>query len=62
MFNEKPPYDPVTAPVPGVNQKMRAEELKSALSLGDPSSSKSPIVPQEKKVIFKIPGVLKVSV
>ena len=56
-MSEKKPYDPVNDPVPGVDQIMRAEELKSALPLGDPLPP--PVVPsiEPMKTVFNKFGI-----
>lgn len=58
MFHEKKEkYDPVTAPIPGVDQNLRQEELTAFQKAGDPL----PIVQTgtKRKVIFssKILGI-----
>jgi len=50
MFENKK-YDPVTAPVPGVDPKQRSNELKELSTAGDPLPPKP--LSTEEKVIFK---------
>lgn len=53
-------YDPVTAQVPGVDQKMRADELKLTLSLGDPLPPKTPENLPDNNTKYYFGGHLKI--
>jgi hypothetical protein len=61
MFEKKPPYNPVTDHVPGVNEEMRAEELKSALPLGDPLPQKPTKELSDKITKSYLGGHLKIT-
>ena len=59
IFNKKPPYDPVHAHIPGIDEEQRRLLIGEDLNGGDPVSK--PEEPKEE-IIFKLPGIRLVRV
>jgi len=54
ILKRKVPYDPVTAPVPGIDPKQWADSINKYKNAGDPMPKREP--PKEE-IIFKLPGI-----
>ncbi len=55
-YSEKPGYDPVTAPVPGVDEKYKKELIEELANQGDPITPSANVNEPERKTVFKFPG------
>jgi hypothetical protein len=57
MTKSKEPYNPVTAPVDGVDQEQRKLEIEAIFSSGDPRPRKIEAPQKNKHVIFNKFGI-----